>query len=133
MTTWAGRTTAKMFWQLSNISNECCQDQRGKVFPLNQQIEEEEIGDECNTRKISRCGRSSGNDFDKYPKYNKLLDIVEDPESQIQLVFSPGTCCTHSSGLHPSNTSILEPKTCSIRTCRHSSWLRTVLHQRYQN
>ena len=66
-------------------------------------------------------------------KYKTFLEIVEDPESQIQLVFTPGTCCTDSSGLHPSNTSILEPKTCSIRTCRHSSWLRTVLHQRYQN
>ena len=52
-----------------------------------------------------------------------------DSESQIHILFTPGTCCADSSGLHPANTSILEPATCSLRTCLHSSWIRTVLYQ----
>ena len=41
------------------------------MFPLNQQLEEEEIGDECHTKKISRCMKESGNHFDGGPSKNK--------------------------------------------------------------
>ena len=63
VTAWPGRISVKMFWQLSNISSDCCQDQEGKVFPLNEELGDERVGDQCETRKVAKCMKSTGKGF----------------------------------------------------------------------
>eukprot|EP00090_Calanus_glacialis_P033285 TRINITY_DN55228_c0_g1_i1.p1 TRINITY_DN55228_c0_g1~~TRINITY_DN55228_c0_g1_i1.p1 ORF type:complete len:262 (-),score=84.18 TRINITY_DN55228_c0_g1_i1:132-917(-) len=109
------RSSFKMFWQLASVSADCCQNQEGQVFPLNQEMEKERVDEECGATEVAKCVRRDG-----------------ESESEIQLVFSMSMCCMDQTGLVPANTSILEPHTCSQRTCvrgHPATWKRETVHQ----
>jgi len=96
----------KLFYWNITVSELCCLTCNGTVVPENTIIETENLDDECMTVKTSFCRN--------IPGYNNAT---------IEVDFSYKNCCNDNTGLKPINSTALEPKTCSERTCYHSEVL----------
>ena len=60
------RSSFKMFWQLASVSADCCQNQEGQVFPLNQEMEKERVDEECGATEVAKCVRRDGKNTKPY-------------------------------------------------------------------
>jgi len=92
-----------MYWRLRTISPYCCQDNKGVVYPPDEVISTEPGHDKCATEKTVIC---------KYNReWNRLMGTITES-------YTATKCCLDDDGLHPVNTTKLDPSTCSQRTCR---------------
>ena len=97
----------KLFWNVTLIGKHCCQDCEGTVFPPNQALPPVSLDDECGTTEHAVC-RHRGT---------------------IEVSYTATNCC----GQDPVGTSILEPGSCSFRTCTAGApavWERNYVHHR---
>ena len=105
----------KMFWVLESIATQCCQDCEGKIFPPNRMVSTKSKGDKCDTEELAICKTSS-----------------DSPFGIIEVSYSAAKCCLDGTTWSPAGTNILEPATCSTRTCvqgRPAQWDRQTAFQ----
>ena len=88
----------KMFWNVTLIGNQCCQDCEGTVFPPNQALPPVSMDDECGSTEHAVC---------------KEVWHSGAPAAAIEVTYTATHCC----GQEPVGARVLEPRSCSYRTC----------------
>ena len=102
----------KLFWNVTLIGEHCCKDCEGTVFPPNQALPPVSLHDECGTTEHAVC---------------KELWHSGAPRPAIEVSYTATNCC----GNDPVGTRVLEPSSCSFRTCTAgvpAFWERTYVH-----
>ena len=84
----------ELFWSLARISKQCCQDCKGRVIGPNQELPPVSLHDKCGTTEQAVC--------------KQVLH-----RGTIEVSYTATNCC----GSDPVGTRILEPSSCSFRTC----------------
>ena len=104
----------ELFWTKARISEQCCQDCKGTVLGPNQELPPVSLHDKCGTTEHAVC---------------KELWHSGAPAAAIEVSYSATNCC----GSDPVGTKILEPSSCSFRTCTAgvpAFWERNYVHHR---
>ena len=104
----------KMFWNMTLIGKQCCQDCEGTVFPPNQALPPVSLDDECGTTEHAVC---------------KEVWHSGTPAAAIEVTYTATKCC----GNYSVGTRVLEPGSCSFRTCTAgvpAFWERSYVHHR---
>ena len=107
----------ELFWTKARISEHCCQTCEGKVMEPNQELPPRSLHDECGTKEHTLC---------KAQWHSQSNSQV----GSLEVSFTATDCCNEK----PLGTRIVEPESCSFRTCRKglsAFWERTFLHVRY--
>ena len=107
----------ELFWTQARVSEHCCQTCEGKVMEPNQELPSRSLHDECGTKEHTLC---------KAQWHSKSNSQV----GSLEVSFTATDCCNEK----PLGTRIVEPESCSFRTCRKglsAFWERTFLHVRY--
>merc|ERR1719334_18092 len=106
----------KMFWVLQSVDNSCCQDCSGKIIPPETEFSTLLLEGKCSVTQLSVCKTNT-----------------ETGTGAIVEYFDSSNCCSDARGWVPSNTSVLEPSTCSERTCVTGTptavWERSTLYK----
>merc|ERR1719450_226061 len=106
-----------LFWN-TTVSDTCCLSCDGTVYKADEVIDVIENDDECQSIETSIC---------------RILPGFE--HATIEKEYNYKSCCNDNTGLHSLNSSIIEPKTCSERSCfyspslSHSTWISTPVFQ----
>ena len=103
----------KMFWSLSSVAKQCCQNCGGKIFPPNSPVSSIRLGDKCDT-------------------IEHAVSKMEGTVGTIEVSYTSGSCCLDDKTWFPADTNILEKDTCSSRTCvrgRPAMWDRQTIYQ----
>merc|ERR1719244_1121893 len=118
-------TKYKTYWELTSVDSQCCQDCRGKVFPPGKTVSENTMtatdSQTCEVKEISECKVS--------------LDSSDSSSiGMIEVSYESSNCCYDSSGWTIHNSpAVIEPTTCSTRTCllgKPAQWNRFQVFER---
>merc|ERR1711890_2518 len=106
-------------WTLTP-SESFCKDCNGTMYPAGAVMSTDKIDDDCKTTRTTRC---------------VYVDVNGDQgKAETEVSFDFAACCTDDNITkpnHPLNTTVLEKKTCSQRTCekfegnKYASWVST--------
>ena len=104
----------KMFWVLESLATQCCQNCEGRIFPPNSLVAEVNLEDNCSTVEHVVCKTSA------------------ESVGTLEVSYSAGSCCLDKDSWLPAGSRVLEPGTCSSRTCRAgrpAQWERDTMYQ----
>jgi len=101
----------QLYWEVSSISKECCQNCQGAIFPSNTVVSRVRYRDSCQTVQLAMCRSGPGS------------------LGTIAVSFKTNNCCQDQNSVLPVGTTKLEKETCSVRTCargRPAHWQRSI-------
>jgi len=88
----------KMFWVVESIGAQCCQRCDGVIFPPNQVMSTRSVGGKCDLQEVVTCTAPG------------QVGVVE-------ISYESGVCCSDQQGWLQVGETLLDPDTCSDRTC----------------
>ena len=103
----------EMFWSIARITENCCQDCDGRVLEPNQELPPLHLHDECGTTEHAVC---------KTQWHSESGTQV----GTMELTYTATDCCDKEAV----GTEVVEPRSCSYRTCQKglpAYWERTFI------